>query len=134
MNALYPKGREKFLRGEIDWDDDDIKVALLDDTYTFDEAHEFYDDLTGVVADSGNLTGKTSTNGIADADNVTVPGVPSGDPIVSFVVFQDTGSTATSPLIGYYDRTAASVEIEVTPDGTAVIVNWSNGPTKMFRL
>ncbi len=29
-NALYDKGREAFLRGQIDWINDDIRVILID--------------------------------------------------------------------------------------------------------
>ena len=73
-NALYGKGREKFLTGDIAWDTDNIRAALVDTaSYTVAiDTDEFLDDVpSGArVATSGNLTGKTTNLGVADASNV----------------------------------------------------------------
>lgn len=132
-NALYPKAREKFLRGEIDWDDHNIKVSGVDATYTYDAAHEFHTSLTGIVFTSADLTGKTSIDGIADAADLTVPAV-SGATIAGLIVWRDTATPATSPLILYLARTAASVVLAVAPDGGDLRINWPNGATKIFKL
>lgn len=134
-NQIYPKGRQAFARGEIDWDSDNIKLLLVDATYTFDPAHDFHADVSGtaIVATSGNLTGKDSTDGICDAADVVVATV-SGDVITQVIVYRDSGSSATSQLILFFDSTAASVLISLTPDGTGVRVRWSNGPNKIFKL
>lgn len=134
MNTLYPKGREAFLTGEIDWLGDDIKVVICEAGYVYDDAHEFLSDVTDVIDTSGNLTNKSATDGIADADDVTFTAVPAGPDIERVIVFQDTGNPATSRLIVYYDRNTASVQIELTPSGLDVLVQWSNGALKMFRL
>lgn len=70
MSDLYSAARQKFLTGALDWTSDDFKVALLGDTYVFSDFHENFDDLTGVLATSGNLTNTTASLGIADADDI----------------------------------------------------------------
>ena len=73
-NALYDKGRESFLKGEIAWGSDTIKAVLVDTgTYTVDLVNDqFYSDLSGVVGSaSAAFTTKTTAAGVADADNLT---------------------------------------------------------------
>ncbi len=74
-NALYAKGREGFLDGSIDWDTNDIRAILIDAAdYTVNLAtHDNLDDIAAAarVAVSGAMTGKTVTDGVADADDVT---------------------------------------------------------------
>lgn len=132
-NTLYPKGREGFLTGQIDWLTDDIKVSGLTDAYTYAATHEFYTDLVGVVFDSSNFTGKDATDGVGDADDILEPTV-SGSDVKRLIIWQDTGVPATSRLIAYYGRTASSVLIVASPDGGPFQIVWPNGPTKLFRL
>ena len=134
MNTLYPLAREKYLTGVLDWSSDDIKVALLDNTYTYSGTDEFLDDLTGIVATSGNLTGKTTTGGVADANDVTFPAVALGDTIVSVVIYRDTGTAATSDLIAFMGTSASGVAISRITDGNDIVLRWSNAATRIFRL
>jgi hypothetical protein len=132
-NALYPLGRQKFLEGGIAFLTDDIRVVLLEATYTYSDAHEFHDDLTNIVDTSANLTGKDSTGGVADATDVTFPSV-TGPTATQVVVYKWTGVSATSPLIAFYDSDTSAVMLSVTPDGSNIVLRWSDGPLKMFRL
>lgn len=134
-NTLYPKGREAFATGQIDWVGDDIRLVLLDASYVYSDAHDFRSDIAGgaVVEESDLLTGKSATDGICDAADIIVTTV-SGDTITQIAVFKDTGVDATSPLLLFYDATASSVLINLIPDGTGVRIRWSNGPLKVFRL
>jgi hypothetical protein len=133
-NALYDKGRQAFLEGSIAWLTDNIKVVLVDAAdYTVNlSTHQFLSDITGAgrVATSGNLTTKSSTAGVADADNVTFSLV-TGDPSEAVVIYKDTGSAATSPLIAYIDTATG---IPVTPNGGDINVIWDNGSNKIFKL
>ncbi|MDH7506203.1 MAG: hypothetical protein QHH15_00245 [Candidatus Thermoplasmatota archaeon] len=134
-NALYDKGRKKFLDGDIDWLNDDIKVCLIDVAdYTVDlAADEFLDDISGdaIVATSGNLGTKSSTAGVADAEDVTLSAV-SGDVCEAIVVYKDTGNAATSPLICYIDTPTSG--LPVTPNGGDIIIQWDSGDNKIFKL
>lgn len=130
MSALYGKARAKFLDGGISWSADTIKAVLVDAAdYTVSlDAHEFLSDIPAAarVATSPALTGKTSTLGVADAADLSFPSV-TGDPTEALVLYKDTGTAATSPLIAYIDAAA-------TPNGGAVNVAWDNGANRIFRL
>lgn len=133
-NALYDLGREGFLAGDISWRDDDIKAVLIDVAdYTVDlAAHDFLDDIPAGarVATSGNLASKTVTAGVADAADITFSTV-TGDPSEAIVLYQDTGVAGTSRLIGYIDTATG---LPITPSGADIIVSWSNGASKIFKL
>jgi hypothetical protein len=133
-NALYDKGREGFLDGSIDWDSDDIRVILIDtDDYTVNLAtHDNLDDIPAAarVATSGALTGKTVTDGVADADDVTFSSV-TGDQSEALVIYKHTGTESTSRLIAYID---SATGLPVTPNGGDITVQWDNGVNKIFKL
>lgn len=133
-NALYDKGREKFLTGAINWASDNIKVAAVKAGYVRNLAtDEFLSVIAGadIVATSGNLTGKTTTAGVADAADFTYPTVAAGPAITQLVIYKDTGVAATSPLIGNIDT---ATNLPKTPDGTNIDVVWDNGANKIFKL
>lgn len=133
-NQLYEKGRSAFLRGEIDWESDTIKVALLDGTYTRDASDEFASDLTGVLA-TATLAGCTVLDdGIADADDAVVSGVLLGDTVERVVFYKDTGSAGTSPLIYYADENDDTTPISRDGDGGAITLVFSNSATRCFRI
>lgn len=131
-NALYDKGREGFLDGSIDWDTDNIKCVLVDTgTYTVNlSTHDFHDDLSGIVATSGNLASKTVTAGVADAADLTFTAV-SGSTVEAIVIFKDSGASATSRLIAYIDTATG---LALTPNGGDVTITWDSGASKIFKL
>lgn len=124
-SALYDKGRQRFLEGSIAWLTDNIKVVLVDAAdYTVNLAtHEFLSDIPALarVATSTNLTGKTSAAGVADAADVTFTAV-TGDPSEVLVIYKDTGTETTSPLIAYIDTATG---LPVTPNGGDITVTWA---------
>lgn len=133
MSVIYDKGRQKFLEGSINWLTNNIKVCLVDNTYTPDvAADEFLSDIPGgsIVATSGNLTSKTTTAGSADAADVTLTAI-SGPTVSYAVVYKDTGSAATSPLIAFLD---SGVGLPMTPNGGDIIIRWDDSTPKIFRL
>lgn len=136
-NALYDLGREKFLGHatiDLDWINDDIKAVLVDTgAYTVNLAtHEFLSDIPvgARIATSSNLAGKTSTAGVADADDITFTGV-TGATVEALVLYKDTGVAATSPLIAYID---SATGLPFTPNGSDVDVIWDSGANKIFKL
>ena len=134
-NALYDKGREKFLRGEVSWNADDIKVVLVKTSagYSVDLAnHEFLSSINvgDRVATSANLGTKTTTAGVADAADVTFSAVE-GDECGAAVIYKDTGDAATSPLIAYIDTATG---LPATPNGGDITIEWDDGANKIFKL
>lgn len=133
-NALYDKARQKFLDGQISYSADIIKLVLVDVAdYTVDLAnHEFLSDIPAGarVATSAALTGKTSTAGVANANNPTFTGV-TGDPAEAVLIYKDTGNAATSPLIAYIDNAGT---LTVTPNGNDIPILIDTGENKLFKL
>ena len=133
-NALFDKARQRFLEGQFNWNTDTIKAVLVDTgTYTVNlSAHEFLSDIgTGArISTSGAFTGKATTGGAADANDVTFTSV-TGASIEAIVLYKDTGTDATSPLIAFIDTATG---LPITPNGGDIIVTWDNGPNKIFKL
>jgi hypothetical protein len=133
-NALYDKGRQAFLEGGIAWLTDNIKAVLVDSgAYTLNIAtHQFLSDIAAGarIATSGNLATKTSTAGVADADDITFTAV-TGVSIEALVLYKDTGTAGTSALICYIDTATG---LPVTPSGGDIIVVFDSGANKIFKL
>lgn len=132
--ALYDKGREGFLAGDIDWDANTIHALLVDADYVPNlSTHDNLDDVTagGRVGSAQTLTSKTVTNGVADAADPVFPGVTNATPVVAVVLYKSTGVESTSRLIAYIDNLSG---LPLTPNGGAVTVAWDNGTNKIFKL
>lgn len=134
MSLLYEKTKKLMLDGDIDMLADNIKAVLIDtDDYTVDGVnHAFLSNIPAAarVATSGNLTGKTTNQGVFDADNVTLTAV-TGDVCEAVILYKDTGSPSTSPLIVYLD---SGNGLPVIPNGGDITLSWDNGPNKIFKL
>lgn len=126
-SALYNKAKESFLsqNPSIDLDTDTIKVALINvaTDYTFSASHQY---LSSVTRYSGTtdqtLASKTVSNGVFDAADsaFTAVAISGGKTVAALVIYKDTGSAATSPLIAYIDGFSA-----VTPNGTDINIAWN---------
>jgi hypothetical protein len=82
----------------------------------------------GRVAVSGNLGTKTTTNGVADAADVTFTAV-TGDSVEAVVLYRHTGTEGTSELIAYIDTATG---LPTTPSGGDITIQWNaNG---IFKL
>jgi hypothetical protein len=133
-NAIYGKAREKFLNADIDWSVDTIKVALVDTaSYTVAiDTDEFYSTISSAVVGTPiTLSGKTSTLGVGDANDVSFTGLSGAPSIEALAIYKDTGVAGTSPLLVYIDTATGLPE----PAGaTQVDVTWDNGANKIFKL
>jgi hypothetical protein len=123
-NALYPKAKEKFLDALIDMPSDTIKIALIDTgVYTYSSTDEFFSAASSaVVGTAVTLASKTITNGVFDAADVTFTSV-TGASVEALIIYKDTGSAATSPLIMYLDVAASG--LPVTPNGNNIDVQFN---------
>ena len=123
-NALYPKAKQKFLDALIDMPTDTIKIALIDTgSYTYSSTDEFWSAASAaLVGTPATLASKTITDGVFDADNVTFTSV-TGASVEALIIYKDTGSAATSPLIMYLDVAASG--LPVTPNGNNIDVQFN---------
>ena len=113
---------------------DTIKVILVDTgAYTPQTAiHQYLADipLSARIAGPVTLTSKATVGGAADGADVTFTSV-SGPTIEAIVIYRDTGTEATSPLIAYIDTATG---LPITPNGGDIIVTWDNGANKIFKV
>lgn len=133
-NAIYKKTKQLMLGADIDLAVDDIKAVLIDTAlYTVDAAtDEFLSAIAAGarIATSGNLANKTITDGVFDADDIQLNAV-SGAESEAIVIYKDTGVAGSSPLIAYIDTATG---LPITPNGGDIVVQWSNGVSKIFAL
>ena len=131
-NQMYPKGREKFLGGDLDWDAHNFIVLLVKTAETFNASHEFIADLSGanIVARSGNVANKTKTDGVANCDPVVIAAVPSGSS-VNAVLARTTGNDSTSPLVAFYDT---GTNFPGVTNGADVTFQPDPGVLHLFKL
>ena len=133
-SGLYAFGRESYLGGDLAWDTDDIRVILIDAAdYTVNLATD--QDLVDIPAAareevSASLTGKSITDGIADAADFTFTAA-AGDVCEALVYYLHTGVESTSILIAYVDNAA---EFPITLNGGDVNVVHDTGVNKIFKL
>jgi len=113
-DLVYNSLKKKLMDADIDLAADDIRVALVTSSYTPNQdTHEFFDDVTnevtgtGYVADGELLASKTVTqddsNNKAVFDAANVVWTTSTITARGAVIYKDTGTPATSPLICYVD-------------------------------
>jgi len=129
---LYDKGREGFLDGSIDWDTDDVRVALVESTYTFVAAHDFMDDLgTNDNGRSAALGTKTVTSGVADAADTSLTAT-AALACNALVVYKYNASDAAARLIAYID---SATGLPFTPAASQTVnIAWDTGANKIFKL
>ena len=116
-NTLYDYCRQRFLESQINWMTDTVKVILVSTSaYTPQTAvHQYLADIpvSARIAGPVTLTAKATTGGAADAADCTFTSV-SGATINAIVIYKDTGTEATSPLIAYIDTATG---LPITPNG-----------------
>lgn len=128
-NALYPKWKEALIQNSADSDVDGsgttgVYAVLVDTgTYTYNPAHQYYSDLSGIVGTEVELGTKTYTNGVLDAADITFSAV-SGSTVEAIVLFRkNAGANTTWRLIAYMD--SGYTGLPVTPNGGDIIVQWN---------
>jgi hypothetical protein len=137
-NALYDKGKGNILSGNVDWDTDNIRALLLDadDHTTSLTTDDALDDIPGsspnarVAVLGSNFSSKTTTDGVADAADITFTSV-SGDEAEELVIYKHSGVESTSWLIVNIDTAGG---LPITPNGGNIDVTWDDGANKIFAL
>lgn len=125
-NALYPKWKEQLLQftANNNVSAGTVKVALIDTgTYTYSASDQFYSSASAAAVGTPQTLGsKTFTNGVFDAADVTFTAV-TGASIEALIIWIDTGSNATSPLVAYIDTSVTG--LPVTPNGGDISIVWN---------
>lgn len=142
MSTVYDEAREGFLNGDIVWEVDGsvIKVALVRG-YTFSVSHKFLSEVVGAggtIVGTGTLGSLSNDNGVADAADVVVSGVPEGAPIPHLVIYQASAVTGGSDLPSSQQRLIAWLDrgsgIPIIPNGQDITITWSPGSDRILRF
>lgn len=138
---FYDGAREAFANAEIDWDTHDIKAVLCKSGYVASQsADDFLSSIlvANRVAITGNLAGKTQTDGILDAADITIAAASflNNGPATQLVVYRDTGVEATSRLILRHDGTtfAGLAGTGYTHAGLDCKIQWPGDANKIGKL
>src|SRR5690348_148586 len=101
-NAVYPKYKEALLLGGtlVSMDQNDATngpcCALVDTgTYTYSTAHDFYNDLSGIVGTDQRITTPTVTNGLFDGDDIAYSSV-TGNSVEALIIYRKNGGANTT--------------------------------------
>jgi hypothetical protein len=124
-NALYPKWKEQLLQftANNNLSAGTVKVALVTSGYTYSSSDQFYSSVSASVVGTPQTIGsKTFTNGVFDGGDVTFTAV-TGSQVTRLVIYIDTGSAATSPLVAYIDTSVTN--LPVTPNGGDISITWN---------
>ena len=132
-NALYVKCKEKILTAGINFSTDTLKVRLVKNTYAQNlTTDEFITSVTQVTGTTDQTLGsKTITGGAFDAADVTFTAVPAGETSEGVVIYKDTGTAATSPVIAYIDTITG---FPLATNGGDITIQWDNGAFKILSL
>jgi hypothetical protein len=128
-NAVYPIYKKALLDGAADsaltgTGATGLYCALVDTgTYTYNAAHDFYNDLSGVVGTDQEITTVTTTGGLIDGDNLTFTAV-TGNSVEALVLYRkNAGANTTWRLVAYIDTGVTG--LPVTPNGGNITVTWN---------
>ncbi len=124
-SAVYPAALESFMKADIDLENVDVKCVLIDTaTYTYNAAHNMYDDLSGVVATEtaalGSKTFGVVAAGVFDAADGTVTSA-TGTSAEAVVYFVDRGGAASADNLLSFNELASPV----TPNGGNITIQHS---------
>lgn len=138
---LYNPGLLKLLDGTIDFENDTIKVLLVDGSHTYTKSNEFVSDIVANevsnVSGSGyerkTLGSKTITLDASndrveyDCANPTYTAIDAGT-IASAIVYKEVTNDSDSPIIADIDfadlvTNGSDVELQVNVDGLFTVTN-----------
>jgi hypothetical protein len=128
-NAVYPIYKQNLLAGDANADLDnntttDGPFCALVDTgvYTYSAAHDFYNDLSGIVGTDQRITSPTVTTGTFDGSDLTYTAV-SGNSVEALVIYRkNSGANTTWRLVIFIDTSVTG--LPVTPNGGDITVTW----------
>lgn len=134
-NALYTLAKQGLLHGSFVLDSDTIKCALVTSSYTPNlSTDQFYSTVNSFVIGTPQTIGSISiTNGVFNGTAVTFTAVSSGSTVKYFLIYKDTGTAGTSPLLVLVDTTTG-VTLPFNTNGGDITFTPDSGTNKIFKL
>jgi hypothetical protein len=137
VNQGYPLGFQALddatlLGARIDLLGDTIRVIAVGSGYTFSAAHQFVSDLgANTLGAAGTLTTKNLGAGVFSAATTTLSAFPVAT-AAALIIYKDTGSASTSPLICFIDT--ATGGLPFTGAGADIHIVWDPGAFRIFQF
>lgn len=128
--TLYTAAANGLDTGDYAWTTGTWKVSLVSSAYAFSAAHDFYNDLSGVLA-TATISGNSKSSGVWDATDPEWLSVASGNSAAAIVIWKDTGNVATSPLLLYDDTLLG---LPYATDGGNIALRWNDGASKILKI
>ena len=132
-NGAYTKGMSRILKGQINFESDTFKAALVSSGYAVSlGVHEFLSDLgANTIGTNQTLANKVVANGTFDADDPVWASIAPGSTAKALVIYKDTGVAGTSPLLFYLDEVTS---FPLNTNGGSIEPQFDNGPLKIYSL
>lgn len=137
-NALYPIYKSALLAAStnvslnVDTTTDGPYATLADTgTYSYSAAHDFYNDLSGLVQSAGSdnvsristPTVSSVADGRFDGDNCTLASCTAGNSLEAIIIYRhNSGANTTWRLVAFIDTGATG--LPVTPNGGDITITW----------
>lgn len=127
-STIYPQGLKVFLETVRHLEEAQMKVVLVDGTVTYNVAHDFYDDISAGVVDGTapialtNPLVTVASNVLkfdADDTGLTWSSVSDANNVGAAIVFNDTGTPSTSPIVAFLDAA------DLTTNGSDVTLTFN---------
>lgn len=134
-NLVYSKAKQSLLKGEINTNSSNYRVALLNkNNYTPNALTDQYLSQipeNAIVGTSDNLSNITNINGVLDANDVIIS--HNGTGFDSLVFYQVGSSNANSILLFYLDD-SPGLPFVGTNSSLSITIHWSDSATKILAL
>lgn len=134
-NLVYTKAKESLLNGAINTSSSNYKVLLLDTSlYAVNiSSDQYVSDIpsSAIKGRSLNLNNVTSTNGILNADDVTIS--HDGSAFQALALYQVGSSDSNSRLIIYIDN-STGLPFEGNNSSISITIFWSDTVNKILSL
>ena len=104
-SQLYPNARHLFATKQLSWLLGNYRFLILGVSYNPNFANKFLTDIdpSQIIATSPAITNPSETGGLCTGDTVNFGLITSPLLAGSVILYQDTGTPATSPLIAFFD-------------------------------
>lgn len=134
MSVVQKSAKDAFEKADIDLLVDTIRAVMVDDTYVYDESHDFLNDVpSGTrVGSPVTLTGKSVSGGWFNATIPPFTSVASGRIVKALWIYKWTGVESTSPLIDFKNRRADTSLLALLTNGGDI--TFTVGSSGIFRL
>jgi len=138
-DVYFNSARQAIAAGNILLLTDTLKVLLVKSGYTVNADHDTVSQITPgtneisvsgyarqTLANKSVTEDDTNDRAIFDADDVVFTSLVAGETVVAAILFKDTGSDATSKMIGYYDVT------DTPTNGGTITISWASTGLFLF--